>query len=85
MTPWSAKKAAYEQRSCSDNGNGEFVLQNLLETAYDHLIRFLCGRANPRGSIVELTPPSWTCPVGLSVEQETEEWEGHRRWSRVGI
>ena len=47
VTPWSAKKAAYEQRSCSDNGNGEFVVQNLLETVYDHLIRLLCGRAKP--------------------------------------
>ena len=41
VTPWSTKKAAYEQRSCSDNGKGEFVVQNLLETMYDHLIRLM--------------------------------------------
>ena len=32
VSPWSAKKAAYEHRSCSDSGNGVLMLytvQNL--------------------------------------------------------
>ena len=34
---------------------------------------------NPPGNIVELTPPSGTHPVGLSVEQEAEEYGDGKR------